>query len=157
MKVTDRRMFDANGELREEFRDAFATTESTTGEDPATSVAEPPVAAVPEPVAKAEEPLEDGDRERARRPPLEIPGAPPGLGPSFYDLLGTLAEPISLYLGDAMLPDGRSVENLEMARVHIDLLEVLRQKTVGNLSAQELTVLEDFLYRARVRYVQKRG
>ena len=44
-----------------------------------------------------------------------------------------------------------------MARLHIDLLDVLRQKTAGNLTAQELAVLEDFLYRARVRYVQKRG
>ena len=45
--------------------------------------------------------------------------------------------------------------NLEMARLHIDLLEVLRQKTAGNLDAQERAFLEDLLYRLRVRYVQK--
>ena len=44
-----------------------------------------------------------------------------------------------------------------MARLHIDLLDVLRQKTAGNLTAQESAFLEDLLYRLRVRYVQKRG
>jgi hypothetical protein len=68
-----------------------------------------------------------------------------------------LAEPVSLYLGDARLPDGRTMENLEMARLHIDLLAVLRDKTAGNLTAQELAFLEDLLYRLRVRYVQKQG
>ncbi len=61
------------------------------------------------------------------------------------------------YLGDAALPDGQSVENLEMARLHIDMLDVLRQRTAGNLTADELAVLEDLLYQLRMRYVQKRG
>ena len=66
-----------------------------------------------------------------------------------------LAEPVPIYLGDMELPDGQSAENLEMARLHIDLLEVLGQKTAGNLSAQEKAFLDDLLYRMRVRYVQK--
>jgi Domain of unknown function (DUF1844) len=88
---------------------------------------------------------------------LEFPGSPPGLGPSFYDLAAVLAEPVALYLGDMELPDGQSAENLEMARLYIDLLDVLRQKTAGNLTAQESAFLEDLLYRLRVRFVQKRG
>ena len=71
--------------------------------------------------------------------------------------MAVLAEPVSLYLGDIPLPDGQSAENLEMARLHIDLLDVLRQKTAGNVTAQESSVLEDVLYRLRLRYVQKRG
>ena len=77
--------------------------------------------------------------------------------PSFFDLVAMLAEPVALYLGDLALPDGEVAENLEMARLHIDLLDVLRQKTAGNLTAQESAFLEDLLYRLRVRYVQKRG
>jgi hypothetical protein len=88
---------------------------------------------------------------------LEFPSSAPGLGPSFYDLAALLAEPVALYLGDMELPDGQSAENLEMARLYIDLLDVLRQKTAGNLTAQEAAFLEDLLYRLRVRYVQKRG
>ncbi|HEY4597350.1 MAG TPA: DUF1844 domain-containing protein, partial [Thermoanaerobaculia bacterium] len=78
-----------------------------------------------------------------------------GEGPSFYDLVAMMAEPIPIYLGDARLPDGQAATNLEMARLHIDLLEILRQKTAGNLDAQERAFLEDLLYRLRVRYVQK--
>ncbi|MFP5287563.1 MAG: DUF1844 domain-containing protein [Thermoanaerobaculia bacterium] len=32
---------------------------------------------------------------------------------------------------------------------------MLRQKTAGNLTAQESAILEDLIYRLRVRYVQK--
>ncbi|QQR75705.1 MAG: DUF1844 domain-containing protein [Holophagales bacterium] len=162
MKVTDRRMFDANGELREEFREELAGAEAPVAPEPsaepsAQSVAEEPDPRMAEPAEPTPAAATPAPEAGGRRPPIEIPGAPPGLGPSFYDLLGVLADPIPLYLGDATLPDGRKVENLEMARLHIDLLDVLRQKTVGNLTSQELGVLEDFLYRARMRYVQKRG
>ena len=68
-----------------------------------------------------------------------------------------MAEPVPIYLGDARLPDGQVATDLEMARLHIDLLDVLRQKTAGNLDPQERAFLEDLLYRLRVRYVQKRG
>jgi hypothetical protein len=84
-----------------------------------------------------------------------MPGAQPA--PGFFDLVSALAEPIAIYLGDAELPDGTSAENLEAARFYIDLLEVLRTKTAGNLSSQEASVLEDLLYQLRVRYVRKQG
>jgi hypothetical protein len=38
----------------------------------------------------------------------------------------------------------------------IDLIDTLKQKTAGTLTAQEADALEDVLYRLRVRYVQKR-
>ena len=55
------------------------------------------------------------------------------------------------------LPDGRTAEDLEMARLHIDLLDLLRQRTAGNVTAQEAGFLDDLLYRLRLRYVRKRG
>ena len=93
--------------------------------------------------------------------PMDVPDSAlpdsPGEGPAFLDLVALLAEPVALYLGDAQTPDGQSHENLDAARLHIDLLDVLREKTAGNLSAQESGILEDVLYRLRMRYVQKRG
>jgi hypothetical protein len=89
---------------------------------------------------------------------LELPGTPPGLGaPTFFDLISVLAEPAALYLGDVPLPDGSKAENLDLARFHIDLLDLLRQRTAPTLSVQERAVLDDLLYRLRMRYVQKRG
>ncbi len=160
IKVLDKRIFTPEGELREEYR--FL-------EDAATAAAEaPPPSERPAPPDGAPAPPPPPPRSRAAAPPpaeperetaprLEFPAPPPGLGPTFYDLAAVLAEPVPIYLGDVELPDGQTAENLEMAQLHIDLLEVLRQKTAGNLTVQENAFLEDLLYRLRVRYVQRRG
>lgn len=162
IKVTDKRMFTAEGDLREEYRfleEKSTATTAATAEPPAVEAAAPPPRPAPEPEppppASARREAEPEPMERDVR--LEFPAAPPGVGPSFYDLVSVLAEPVAIYLGDLELPGGETAENLEMARFHIDLLDVLRQKTAGNLTAQENAVVEDLLYRLRVRYVQKRG
>ena len=82
---------------------------------------------------------------------------PPGgaQSPGFMDLVAVLAEPIAFLLGDAQLPDGQSAEDLPRARLHIDLLAVLQEKTRGNVSEQETAVLEDLLAQLRMRYVEK--
>jgi hypothetical protein len=170
IKVTDKRMFTSEGELKEEYR--FL-------EDKATASAPVPEAAPPSPEPPPEPPRREAERAQAAFPghpapaapeprpapegwpssggtPLELPRTPPDLAPTFFDLAAVLAEPVALYLGDVDY-EGQSAENLEMARLHIDLLDVLRQKTAGNLTAQEAAFLEDLLYRLRVRYVQKRG
>ncbi|HEX9945290.1 MAG TPA: DUF1844 domain-containing protein [Thermoanaerobaculia bacterium] len=161
IKVTDKRMFTPAGELREEYRFLNEKATSTAAAEPAAAPASPSPAAAtrPEPPPP---PRETPPREAQRRPPepdsprVDLPETPPELGgPSFFDLVAMMAEPVPIYLGDAVLPDGQDATNLEMARFHIDLLAVLRQKTAGNLTAQESTFLEDLLYRLRVRYVQK--
>lgn len=172
LKVTDKRIFTPEGDLRDEFRhlrDQPPPQTAPVRPEPAATEPEPPPAAEPQraqALAEAPGAASSSDPRSGGRgapppepsPRLELPGTPPGFGaPSFYDLVAVLAEPVSLYLGDIPLPDGQSAENLEMARLHIDLLDVLRQKTAGNLTAQESTVLEDVLYRLRLRYVQKRG
>ncbi len=153
IRVTDKRMFTPDGRLREEYAreiDAAADAADDPASPPAPEVASEPAAGAP--VAEPQLP------PQTAAPPLELPGTPPGLGgPSFVDLIAVLAEPASLYLGELELPDGQSAENLEMARLHIDLLDLLRQRTAGNVTAQERAVLEDVLYRLRLRYVQKRG
>lgn len=193
MKVTDKRMFTPEGELKEEYRfleerarqRAEAPPDRAT-ERPAGSGAEaaPEHPAGPGAGSTAEArlgpPAGSSAEERRAPPGAAGPGgapgagpeggataggaapagyeeaAPPGQAPSFFDLLGILAEPIAFYLGDARLPTGESGENLEAARFYIDLLDVLRQKTAGHLAPQEADALEDLLYRLRLRYVQKR-
>jgi hypothetical protein len=169
IKVTDKRMFTSEGRLKEEYR--FLDEKSTSAEAPEPAPAPPPPAAAP---ASSPSPAAREDREPAPRatPPqqdrwslepepaagLDFPEGPVEIGgPSFYDLVAMLAEPVPIYLGDARLPDGQSATNLELARLYIDMLEILRQKTAGNLDAQERAFLEDLLYRLRVRYVQKMG
>ena len=162
IKVTDKRIFNAEGELKDEFRFLEEAAATAAVEPPPAAAAEAPR---PEPGAGAggvrpapgPQPEPTGYPGEPS-PRLELPGTPPGFGaPTFYDLVALLAEPLAIYLGDAELPDGQAHENLEMARLHIDLIDVLRQKSAGNLTAQEAAVLEDVLYRLRLRYVQKRG
>ncbi|HEX4965861.1 MAG TPA: DUF1844 domain-containing protein [Thermoanaerobaculia bacterium] len=155
IKVTDKRMFTSDGKLREEYR--FLDEKST-----AAPAAEPPAAPAPAPPPASPQAAPEARRPEPPRPAgpgpqVEMPPAmPPELGgPSFFDLVAMLAEAVPIYLGDARLPDGQSAENLEMARFHIDLMDVLRQKTLGNVTAEESAFLEDLLYRLRVRYVQK--
>ena len=166
IKVTDKRMFTAEGNLKEEYR--FLDEKSTAADAPAAAETAPPPP--PEPAARQAAPPPPLERAPAapyeaprwpaepERTPLDLPATPPEMeGPGFYDLVAMMAEPVPIYLGDARLPDGQVATDLEMARLHIDLLDVLRQKTAGNLTPQERAFLEDLLYRLRVRYVQKRG
>jgi len=181
MKVTDKRMFTPDGELKEEYR-FLEEQAKRRAEEPPEQAAERPAEPGAAPTVEARPGPAAGSSAGERRTPPGAAGplgasatgpeggataggaAPagyeeagaPGQAPSFFDLLGILAEPIAFYLGDARLPTGESGENLEAARFYIDLLEVLRQKSAGNLAPQEADALEDLLYRLRLRYVQKR-
>jgi hypothetical protein len=158
LKVTDRRMFTPDGELR--------VQEELSDESAAGVEVEEAAAGKSSGVQEVEEKESDFEVEAAQvpggDPEASTDNEPPTLHgslpePGFADLVSILAEPIPLFLGDVPLPDGKSAENLELARFHIDLLDVLRRKTEGNLSQEERAVLEDLLYRLRMRYVQKRG
>lgn len=168
IKVTDRRLFTPDGQLRDE-------------SEPTAEAEEQPSAPGPE-SARAPEPSSAGEASRSRAPDSASSienaaggsavewGAPEGAGPagsgagpgsqggpiSFFDLVGLLAEPVALYLGDLALPNGERQVDLDQARLHIDLLGVLEEKTRGNLSQEEEAVLSDLVYRLKMRYVQKR-
>ncbi len=162
IKVTDKRMFTRDGELREEYRFLEevdgATQASASGQDSEVSASE---VGAPSTVAPEPDDANDGAASPEAASPASAPpgfsATGPDVGPRFYDLVAALAEPATVYLGDQSLPGGQSAENLELARFYIDLLDVLRQTVTGNLSAQEEAFLEDTLYQLRVRYVQKSG
>jgi hypothetical protein len=164
IKVTDKRIFTPEGDLREEYR--FLDEKSTAAGEaaeaaPPAAVAAPPPAPEPPHAAPDRGPdpgMGHGYEPAPAVPGFDLPGGPAMEGErraGFFDLAAMLAEPAALYLGDVPLPDGQFTVDLEMARLHIDLLDTLRQKTAGNLTAQEATFVEDLLYRLKVRYVQK--
>jgi hypothetical protein len=147
-------MFTADGELREEFRfledeepEAEPPNQAEPPPEPAISPAGPPPEQAGQPLEQAGDPTGDPNGE-----PWDAQG-----GPRFFDLVAALAEPATIYLGDQPLPGGQRGDNPEMARFYIDLLDVLRRTTEGNLPAQEAAFLEDTLYQLRVRFVQKNG
>jgi Domain of unknown function (DUF1844) len=71
----------------------------------------------------------------------------------------SLASTAAIHFGD--LPDpvsGQNAEpNLEGATQMIEILELLHEKTQGNLTAEERQVLEQVLYELRIRFVTASG
>jgi hypothetical protein len=84
---------------------------------------------------------------RDPRAPREIPPA------SFATLVQSLVTQALFYLGDLSVRGGEPVVNLDMAKHHIDTLNVLEEKTVNNVSPEEKQLLDSALYEARMRYV----
>ena len=86
-----------------------------------------------------------GARGRSGR---EIPPA------SFAALINTLLTQALFYLGDLAPQGGEPVLNLDMAKHQIDTLNLLEDKTKGNLTEEEQRILDSALYEGRMRYVQ---
>jgi hypothetical protein len=75
--------------------------------------------------------------------------------PGIQDIVSLLMTQALTYMG--AFPDprtGRAVVSLEMARVFIELLKVLEDKTKGNLTEQEATVMSRVLNELRMEYVE---
>ena len=75
-------------------------------------------------------------------------------GPSFLDLVMSLQMGTMVNLGMVQAGDGRqSPVNLPAAKDSIDLLDILKEKTKGNLTEEETNVLSEGLYHLRMAYV----
>lgn len=74
----------------------------------------------------------------------------------FRTFLLSLASTALLHLGAMPDPDTNTPQpNLPLARQTIDLLNMLRDKTAGNLTPDEDQLFENLLYDLRLRYVQQ--
>lgn len=75
----------------------------------------------------------------------------------FYTFVLSLGSSAFVHLGDAPHPEtGEEIPpNLPLAQQTIDLLDMLREKTRGNLTAEEEKFLENLLMDLRLRYVSK--
>lgn len=72
----------------------------------------------------------------------------------FTTFLLSLASSVQIQLG--LVPDPTSKQiskNFPMAQQTIDLLDILKEKTKGNLNAQEEKLFEDLLFNLRMQYV----
>lgn len=76
----------------------------------------------------------------------------------FVEFILMQAENAALMLGLRPHPaTGRPEKNLEMARIFIDQLEMIREKTRGNLNAEETKVLTKMLGDLQFAYVRVSG
>jgi hypothetical protein len=60
------------------------------------------------------------------------------------------------HLGEIPEPSsGQKMEDLGAARQMIDILDILKEKTEGNLSSEESHLLENVLYELRLKFMEK--
>ena len=126
-KVVDRRLFAADGSRNEGI---------PVGED------------------KVESAPKD-DRSTLREAPSTPRGQDKGDSPEFETLVSYLSTTAMFQLGLIPGPSGEyAAADLPNAQRTIDLLDVLQEKTQGNLTAGETRLLEDVLYELRMNFVQ---
>lgn len=74
---------------------------------------------------------------------------------SFAELLNMLVMQAMAGFGAMATPDGQRIPpNMGIAKHFVDMLQVLSDKTKGNLTDEEQQVLDQVLYELRMRYVE---
>ena len=92
----------------------------------------------------------------ARKPGDADRGALPAI--DFSTLVLSLATSAMVHMGLVPESEGAPVDkNLALAHQTIDTLEMLQDKTRGNLTGEEAKLLESVLYELRMSYVKARG
>jgi hypothetical protein len=158
IKVTDRRIFTPEGDLREEFRGQIQPSDNPMAVPP--PAAEPPqTAAAPPPQAAAEPSAKPASAGPPRPPsePRRKPGeaaAPPET--RFADFLQQLIVQAYMSLGLMRHPSQPQPRiEPEAAKEMIDILQMLQEKTAGNLSPEEDEFLGTHLGELKLAYVQR--
>lgn len=73
---------------------------------------------------------------------------------TFSAFIISLASAALVGLGEAPDPgSGKTMKDMVLARHNIDVLEMLRQKTIGNLDERESALLENLLCELRLKFV----
>jgi hypothetical protein len=140
-KVTDRRLFNADGTIREDAQ----IPEPTPGAAPAPP---PQSAASPAPEPEAPETLPD----LLNDDPNEMPEQT-----MFTEFLMNIASSAFVYLGLVEHPaTGRRQVDLMAAKETIDVLVMLHEKTKGNLTRGEARFYEDLLADLQTQFVSMR-
>jgi hypothetical protein len=151
-KVVDRRLFTPEGELRKE------VAEQQDREHEAASVASvPPPARNAAPAAAATAPASNLAKPApdAVEPAATQTAETPKRSPAFENLVRSLGQNAAMLLGGYADPrTGQPMLDLEGAREMIDMLDTLRDKTVGNLAPEEDTLLLDVLGNLKLAFME---
>jgi hypothetical protein len=76
--------------------------------------------------------------------------------PDFSFFVSSLALQASIAMGVMPNPvTNKKEENIPQARLLVDTLAMLKEKTQGNLSSEEDSLLENLLYELRMQYVAR--
>ena len=159
-KVTDRRLFNADGTPREVPEDEkpeptaakVETATATAPENSAGNAAEVAAAKVAEEAPAAATGNESAEASDESAEEVELPGAEDPA--SFASFMMSIASNAASSLGMMEHPvTGKREVDLELGKHWIDVLGMLQKKTRGNLLPQENQILEGLLADLRMQYV----
>jgi hypothetical protein len=94
-------------------------------------------------------------KERVEEPATESLDYPPV---NFTNFIISLSTSALFQFGD--FPEyegGKAAKNLPAAKQTIDILDMLNEKTKGNLDQNEATLIQGVLYELKMRYVKEKG
>lgn len=144
-KVVDRRLFTPEGEFRKEVAEQQDRERETAPAASAAGAAGPAGAS-----AIAEKPVTP-----AAAPAAIPPADAPKRSPAFENLIRSLGQNAAMLLGGYADPrTGQPVLDLEGAREMIDMLDVLHEKTRGNIAPEEDTLLLDVLGNLKLAFME---
>jgi hypothetical protein len=149
LKVTDKRIFTPEGEIREEFQNEIRPAEQTSAPEPPRAEKTTEPAKAPEPQKAPEQPKRE-ERRRSMAEKATNPGTP------FSNFIQSLVAQAYMFLG--MLRDPRQPQPIfdaEAAHETIDILTLLREKTQGNLTPEEEDFFDTHLGDVKLAYVQR--
>jgi hypothetical protein len=93
-------------------------------------------------------------KERSGAPAETPPEAAPET--DFLGFVSTLAMQVLMALGEIPHPGtGETRQDLPQARYLIDILQILSDKTRGNLTPAEASEMKNLLYELQVKFVKK--
>ena len=75
------------------------------------------------------------------------------LSPQFSNLILSIASTALIKMG--LDPNNKEEKNLDIARYNIDLLELLKTKTVNNLSKEETELLDSCISDLQIQFVNQ--
>lgn len=145
-KVVDRRLFTAEGEFRKEVAEQQDRERDAAPASPAGARLAGGTVAGPG----------EGKPATQSEPPAAVPPADaPKRSAVFENLIRSLGQNAAMLLGGYADPrTGQPVLDLEGAREMIDMLDVLREKTRGNLAPEEDTLLIDVLGNLKLAFME---
>ncbi len=85
-----------------------------------------------------------------------VPDMDPDIPIDFSTFILSLSSSAAYHLGQAPHPEDASTSrNLPMAKQTIDILTVIQEKTLGNLTGEEERMLAEILYNLRMAFVRE--
>jgi hypothetical protein len=155
IKVTDKRIFTAEGEIREEFRQEIKPDDSVAEKKAAEKPVEKPAPAAEKPAERRKEtnpqPPPSGERRNKSIADKALnPGTP------FADFVEPLIAQAYVSLGMLRDPYGQKPKiEPAAARQMIEILTMLKEKTAGNLTPDEDDFLSTHLGELKLAFVQR--